>query len=202
MTTGFNNVFRYPNQSTHPSNPCFLIELYEVTMAAATLILGAVAALIFYFTYRHRKQHDRIPGPKGLPILGNITDLPPKGVPSYQHWLKHKDLYGGISCVNVLGMTLVIIHDKEFANKILEQESSKTSGRPTMVMANELCGYAEVVLCQGYTANFRRSRKFLHRELGTKVSAAQFQDVQESEVARQLVRTLNEPDELLDHFRM
>lgn len=171
-------------------------------MAAATVILSAVAALIFYLTYHHRKQHDRIPGPTGLPILGNITDLPPKNIPSYQHWLKHKDLYGPISSVNVLGLTLILIHDKRLAHEILEQESSKTSGRPTMVMANELCGYAEVVLCQGYTANFRRSRRFLHRELGTKVSAAQFQDVQEREVARQLVRTLNEPDELLDHFRM
>jgi hypothetical protein len=34
------------------------------------------------------------PGPRKLPLLGNIGDLPPSGMPEYLHWLKHKDLYG------------------------------------------------------------------------------------------------------------
>jgi hypothetical protein len=40
----------------------------------------------------------------------------------------------------------------------------------------------------------------VHRELGTVVSAAQFRGVQEIEVKRQLVRTLREPENLLEHF--
>jgi hypothetical protein len=34
------------------------------------------------------------PGPKGLPFVGNVTDLPLSGVREYEHWLKHKDFYG------------------------------------------------------------------------------------------------------------
>jgi hypothetical protein len=173
----------------------------SINMASTTVVVCAVAALICYLTYQHHTQRDRIPGPRGLPLLGNIQDLPPPDVPEYQHWLKHKDLYGGISSVNVLGLTLILIHDKGLAHDLLEQPASKTAGRPTMVMANELCGYASIVLCQDYTSEFRRARKFLHRELGTKVLAAQFQDAQESEVARQLVRALDEPEGLLEHFR-
>ena len=100
-----------------------------------------------------------------------------------------------------MGMTLVLVHDKRAAHELLEQAASKTSGRPTMVMANKLCGYESIVLCQGYNSTFRRYRKYLHRELGTKVSAAQFRDVQEFEVKRQLVRTLNEPEKWLDHCK-
>lgn len=70
-----------------------------------------------------------------------------------------------------------------------------------MVMANKLCGYGAIVLCQSYNAVFRRCRKFLHRELGTKVSAAQFRSDQEVAVKQQLVRTLGDPDRLLDHFK-
>jgi hypothetical protein len=51
-----------------------------------------------------------------------------------------------------------------------------------MVMANKLCGYGDIVLCQGYTGEFRRNRKFLHRELGTKISAAEFRRVGISEL--------------------
>lgn len=34
------------------------------------------------------------PGPKGLPVVGNVNDLPKPGVVEAHHWLKHKDLYG------------------------------------------------------------------------------------------------------------
>lgn len=170
--------------------------------ASALLLLATIA---LYIVYRHSKtsrQHKKLPGPAGIPLLGNINDLPPNGVPEYQHWLKHKDKHGGISSVSVLGMTLIVIHDKQAAHDLLEQAAVKTSGRPTMVMANELCGYGNIVLCQSYTRDFRRNRKFLHQELGTKVSAAQFHEIQEVEVSRQLVRALEEPESLVEHFKM
>jgi hypothetical protein len=130
-----------------------------------------------------------------------LKDLPPDGTPEFQHWLKHKDLYGGISSVTVLGRTLVAIHDKKMAHEILEQNSSKTSGRPEMVMARKLCGYERIVVCQNYDATFRRCRKYLHQELGTKVSAGQFCSAQEVEASRQLVRALNEPEKWIEHFK-
>lgn len=172
-------------------------------MATSSLVLWAIL-LVSYLAYRQSSQKGRRklpPGPKPFPILGNIYDLPPDGTPEYQHWLKHKDLYGGISSVTVLGMTLVLIHDKKAAHELLEQTASKTSGRPTMIMANKLCGYESIVVCQGYNATFRRCRKFLHQELGTKVSAARFNDAQDIEVNRQLVRALREPGKWLDHFK-
>ncbi|KAL4995528.1 hypothetical protein BDV10DRAFT_187957 [Aspergillus recurvatus] len=58
----------------------------------------------------------------------NITDFPQRGIPEHMHWLKHKDIYGGISSVSDLGMTLVILHDKKIAHELLDQTSGKTSG--------------------------------------------------------------------------
>ncbi|KAL4787860.1 cytochrome P450 [Aspergillus varians] len=171
-------------------------------MATASVALCGLTILISYLIYKSTQTRRQFPpGPKPLPILGNLNDFPPDGTPEYQHWLKHKDLYGGISSVTVLGTTLIIIHDKKTAHSLLEQTSSKTSGRPEMVMANKLCGYENIVLCQSYTPTFVRYRKFLHRELSTTVSAAQFQDIQEVEVHRQLVRALTEPEKWLEHFK-
>lgn len=175
----------------------------SINMAIASVVWGIVA-LVAYLVYRQssqRNQRKLPPGPKPLPIFGNIKDFPPDGTPEYQHWLHHKDLYGGISSVTVMGMTLVILHDKTAAHALLEQNASKTSGRPEMVMANKLCGYESIVLCQGYTSTFRRYRRYLHQELGTMVSAAQFHDAQEIEVNRQLVRALNEPGKWIQHFK-
>ena len=165
-------------------------------------IIGYIGYLIGYQQATQRTQRKFLPpGPKPFPVLGNIKDLPPDGELEYKHWLSHKDLYGGISSVTVMGMTMVPIHDKKMAHDILELNASKASGRPSMVMANKLCGYESIVLCQGYTPMFRRYRKYLHRELGTKVSAEKYRDVQEIEVNRQLVRALNEPGKWLEHFK-
>ncbi|KAJ5857675.1 hypothetical protein N7455_008569 [Penicillium solitum] len=46
---------------------------------------------------------------------------------------KHKDLYGPISSVTVLGKTLIIINDRDLAFQILEKNSIKHSSRPHLV---------------------------------------------------------------------
>lgn len=171
----------------------------------ALLSLGTLVLAISYAIYSHlhsKTSHRKLPpGPKPIPLLGNARDFPPDGTPEFQHWLKHKDEYGPISSVTVMGMTLVIIHDKKMAHDLLEQNALKTSGRPEMTFANKLCGYERIVLCQGYTGTFRRYRKFLHQQLGTKASSEKFQHVQEIEVNRQLERTLSDPDRWFEHIK-
>ncbi|VTT78182.1 unnamed protein product [Fusarium fujikuroi] len=148
-----------------------------------------------------RPQRRLPPGPKPLPIVGNIKDMPPAHVPEYKHWLRHKDLYGPISSVTVLGMILVIIHDKEAAHDLLEKSSLKTSGRPDMTFVNKMCGYSSWMITKGYTSVFRKHRKLIHQELGSKSRVSRFHDVQETEVNRQLVRALKEPNKWLEHLR-
>lgn len=171
----------------------------------AFLVLWTIGfiGLIAYLTRRYvlAAKKRLPPGPKPLPVVGNIRDVPPPGVPEFQYWLNHKDLYGPISSVTSLGTTLVIIHDKAVAHDLLDRSSSITSGRPSMAFANKMCGYESIVVCQGYTSTFRRYRKLLHQELGTRKLAAQLQDAFEIEVNRQLVKMLEDPDRWLEHFK-
>lgn len=150
-----------------------------VMVSIVGLIIAGVASYLLWLLMSPSKRRLPLPpGPKPLPLIGNLRDLPPAGAVESEHWLKHKDLYGPISSVSVMGMTMVFVHDRDMAHELLDGHSSKTSGRPAMTFANELCGYERITLCQTYTPMFRRYRKMLHRELGTVASAAQFQGVQ------------------------
>lgn len=72
------------------------------------------------------------PGPKGLPFIGNFNDLPPPSILEAEHWAKHKDLYGPVSSITVLGKTFVIINDSQIALDLLRDRSINNSGRPSM----------------------------------------------------------------------
>lgn len=65
----------------------------------STLILGSAIAvtiaLILTGLFSTGNGNPPLPpGPKGLPVAGNLNDLPKPGVLEAQHWLKHKDIYG------------------------------------------------------------------------------------------------------------
>lgn len=169
-----------------------------------TIALAATAAslcLIVYWHYFRRNNRPRLPpGPKSLPVIGNIMDLPPKGMPEYQHWLRHKDDYGPISSVTVLGNTIVIIHDKASAHELLVKQSAKTSSRPHMEFGLNLCDYKNLFALSPSNDCHRRRRKLVYQHFGTRAMASQYSHVQEMEARRLLLRVLDEPDGLVQHI--
>ncbi|KAL4733293.1 cytochrome P450 [Aspergillus similis] len=129
------------------------------------------------------------PGPKPLPIVGNVRDMPVPGSAEWLHWFKHKELYGPISTVSVLGQRLVILNDARIAFDLLEKKSAIYSDRPELPFAS-LCGMGETTY-----------RKYIHRELGSPLNFARFNLIQDTEVRRFLLRLLNAPQNLPDHAR-
>lgn len=165
------------------------------------VLLAVLGVLVLFQWYQMKKKADLPPGPKGLPVIGNIMDLPPKGLPEYQHWINFKDAYGPISSVTVLGTTVVIIHDKQAAHDMLEKTSSKTSSRPNLYFGGKLCGFEEILSFMSYNSTFRQHRKLVHQQLGTKTAVSRFRDIEDVESRRFLLRTLNNSANVMEHIK-
>ncbi|KAF5231552.1 hypothetical protein FANTH_13355 [Fusarium anthophilum] len=147
------------------------------------------------------KQAPLPPGPKGLPVVGNLNDLPPPGVCEAHHWLKFKDLYGPISSITVMGQTIIIINNWKLASQLLAKRSAKHSSRPKIIMAGEMVGWKNSLGFSPYNGRFRMHRKNMARIIGSKRAVAKYDRLQEAEVAHFLLHVLDDPERFLDHVR-
>ncbi|KAJ4354314.1 uncharacterized protein N0V89_006048 [Didymosphaeria variabile] len=163
---------------------------------AATLALGALAILVAYAIRRLVKRDSNArplpPGPKGLPIVGNVNDLPKPGVLEAHHWLEHKDRYG---------QTMVILNDPKLAFELLRDRSNIYSGRPHQNFSCDLVGWKNATAMSPYNDYWKIHRKSITKVASSNISVTAFDRVQEEEAAHFLMNLLAEPDKLFDHIR-
>ncbi|KAH8109869.1 cytochrome P450 monooxygenase, partial [Phellopilus nigrolimitatus] len=165
------------------------------------LDVAAVCATVYTLKKLVSKRPPLPPGPRGLPLVGNILDLPdPDGKP-WLHWQKHKALYGPISSVTVLGQTMVIINDYTIAVDLFEKKSAIYSDRPTLTFGGEMVGWDTSVPLSRYGERFRKYRRNFHEYLGTRTAVASFTPIEEVETRRFLLRTMRDPSSLHDQIR-
>ncbi|KAH8111221.1 cytochrome P450 oxidoreductase OrdA-like protein, partial [Phellopilus nigrolimitatus] len=139
------------------------------------------------------------PGPRRLPVIQNLMDLP-KGLEG-PHWAKHKDLYGPISSISAFGTTIVILNDAQITFDLLEKRSLIYSSRPTLLFGGEMVGFSDQTGLVPYGAQFRTHRKEMHAYIGTRAAMTRFIGLEELETRRFLLRLLEQPEKLVKHIR-
>lgn len=116
-------------------------------MAGVLLLTDIFVGSLVLYILKHllssrssvKKQSSLLPpGPKGLPLIGNLLDLPPPGEQEWIHWRKHKSLYGPVSSITVLGQTIIILNDYQAAVDLLEKKSGIHSDRPALPFGGEM----------------------------------------------------------------
>ncbi|RAK94412.1 cytochrome P450 [Aspergillus costaricaensis CBS 115574] len=169
-----------------------------IAVAFACLILLS----LYLFIYQQSPSLPLPPGPKGKPIVGNLSDLPPPNTPEWRHWMKHRERYGPITSVTILGQPIIILHDAHIlATELLEKRSLKYSSRPRSVFLGEMIGWNDTLAMQPYNTRVRLYRKALHQILGTKTLVSKFNSLQELEARRLLLRMIDDPREWVQHLK-
>jgi hypothetical protein len=167
------------------------------------LLLFATIALYLFICLVRSTSHDLPlpPGPKGIPLLGNISDLPQPGMLECHHWLKHKDIYGPVSSITVLGQTFVIVNDSKIALELLKDRAATNSGRPVMWFSGEMIGWRNAMAFMQPSKTFKIHRRNVAKVAASPAALAVFDRVQEEESAHFLLNMLAEPEDLFQHIR-
>lgn len=182
------------------------VQYYDLLCAfvemATAIIFQALIGLISFAIYRQlfsSPEKNLPPGPEGLPLIGNVFNLPSKGTPDYIHWKSVTDKYGPIASITIFGRRLIFIADKQDAHEILEKKCSTSSGRPAFEFS-KYSGFGGIVAIHQQTREFKAHRKFMHKGLGTKLLVSKYADILELHAGLLLQETLKAPEQIFRHL--
>ncbi|KAF7329186.1 hypothetical protein MKEN_00179200 [Mycena kentingensis (nom. inval.)] len=165
-------------------------------------ILGFLAA-VHVITQRVQKRRSQLPlppGPKKLPILGNLLDLPAdRPWETYHKW--SQVLNTDIIHLDVAGRSVVVVESAEAVRDLFETRSSIYSDRPVYTMLGELCGWDRSISFMHYGDEWRRTRRLLHESFNVNTSR-QFQPQIVTAVHASLARLGGQPENVVAEFKL
>lgn len=141
------------------------------------------------------------PGPRGLPIFGNVRRLTG---PSWEVYRKWSEEYGSdLILIKTLGTSTLIINSMKAAKDLLEKRSAIYSDRPSanITMLGELCGMDWGFGLQPYGAEWRDGRKAFQRVFNPNIVPI-FRPTEIAEARKLLRRLLRTPEDFISHLRL
>ncbi|RDB30081.1 hypothetical protein Hypma_013902 [Hypsizygus marmoreus] len=168
---------------------------HSVSVAAG---LASVVALYIWFRKPKASTASLPPGPKPVPVLGNIRDLTAKEL-----WLPATEWgkqYGDVVYLHILGQGLLFLNSPEAAFDLLDKRGSIYSDKPALVMAGDLCGCKNMVAFTGYGDQSKRQRRIIHQAFGIQAIPS-YHPLIETETHTFLRKLVATPAVYLDHTR-
>ncbi|KAG5650135.1 hypothetical protein H0H81_000558 [Sphagnurus paluster] len=164
--------------------------------------MAVSCALVLYLCLKRYSSAPRRPlppGPKKLPIIGNMLQMPAKFEwVTYHKW--SEELGSDIIHLDVAGTSIVVLDSEEAAIELLDRRSSIYSSRARMPMINELMGFDYNFAFIPYGNEWREHRRLMSRYLRA-TETVNFQPHEEKATHGLLRRLLDEPENFIDHIR-
>ncbi|EJD01808.1 cytochrome P450 [Fomitiporia mediterranea MF3/22] len=148
--------------------------------------------------YRKRNKHHLPPGPRGLPIIGNVLDVSEDL--EWERAFKWGEKYGPIVYTENLGIPCIYLNSYQAAVDLLDKNGLNYSSRPRNLVV-ELEGWTEwSPSLMPYEDELRKSRNILHRFLQPS-AVGSYAEIQTQATHKLLERLLDSPDRYFDSIR-
>nr|ABS53040.1 Cald5H [Leucaena leucocephala] len=159
-----------------------LLHLQPLAMA---LLFAIPLLLLLGLLSRFRKRPPYPPGPKGLPIIGNMAMMDQL---THRGLAKLANLYGGILHLRMGFLHMVAISDADSARQVLQVHDNIFSNRPATIAISYLTYVRADMAFAHYGPFWRQMRKICVMKLFSRKRAESWQSVQDE--VETVVRTV------------
>jgi len=169
-----------------------------LSMIGLFLFLSFLVALKAFRDHRKRGGLPYPPGPRPLPIIGNLLDIPTK-----YSWLVYTRLakkHGDVMSFHVLGRVVIILGSTKATKDLLEKRGHIFSDRPVIPIF-EMMDVSWSLLLAAYGDPWRLRRKIAERGFRP-ASLATFRVLQETRARVLAARLLESPQEWAAHLEL
>ncbi|KAJ7146876.1 cytochrome P450 [Mycena epipterygia] len=176
------------------------VTMHSIDFAPA---IGATAlALILYSLHSRLTTRSKLPlppGPKKMPIVGNIFDLTPGFEwETFKGWSQKYN--SDIIHLDVAGTSVIVLSSLEATEDLLEKRSLIYSDRPKSTMLNDLMGWTFTLPTMPYGETWRTHRRLFNQEFNI-ISSRNFHAKELAAAHGLLRRFLHAPDAFRTHIK-
>jgi len=171
-------------------------------MAFMVSLVDLFAVLIFFTTIRAIRRYQRRgglpypPGPRPLPIIGNLLDIPKEF--SWLAYTRFSKAYGDILSFHIFGQVIVVLNTAKAAKDLLDKRGDVYSDRPPIPFA-EMAGWDWPLVIARCNDRWRQGRRLLDRGLGPGATAS-YRPMLQARAHKLLSRLLANPQKWQAHI--
>ncbi|OSX58584.1 hypothetical protein POSPLADRAFT_1153082 [Postia placenta MAD-698-R-SB12] len=139
------------------------------------------------------------PGPRAIPLLGNILQLPLE----HQHktFAKWGQKFGDFIFAKFFTTPVLILNSLAVAQDLLENRSSLYSDRPYFALLIDIVGWYPATPFLTYGDQWRRHRRWIHMWYSEKASLLKLRPILRKETLTLLLQLIETPQDLSQHIR-
>ena len=100
------------------------LELFVVNFATLLILVGVAAVFLLFV----RRQKRLPPGPKGYPLIGNITQVDLTN--TINEFPRLRQEYGDVFCIKLLHRPNIVVNGREAITELLVKHADSLSERP------------------------------------------------------------------------
>ncbi|KAG9019271.1 hypothetical protein FRB90_004540 [Tulasnella sp. 427] len=176
---------------------CALMDTIPPRTVAALAAALSTGWILYKVLSIGKRETDLPPGPKTVPVLGNLLDFPK--VNAHEAFSKWARIYGDIFSFKVGSSNLIVLTSPQAVREVLDKQSAITSDRPPMFIADVITdGNHLPFVRQGPTWKILRRTV---RDILSPQACARHSQMQGAESARLMYDLLRQPDDHYLHYQ-
>ncbi|XP_057458459.1 cytochrome P450 71A1-like [Lotus japonicus] len=156
------------------------------------LVLCLTLLLLFFFNHKHRtikKSPPRPPGPRGLPIIGNLHQLDNSVL--FLQLRQFSKIYGPLFSLQFGLRPAIVVSSAKIAKEVLKTNDLVFSDRPNLPSQQKLCYKGYDMVFQPYNDSWREIRKICVVHILSNKRVSTFASTRKFEV-KQMIKKISE----------